>query len=406
MKWDEPHPNVECTTSSCYQWVDAKPYSSTRCFFRSGAFIPSRNDQKEADCSVVWFCHSELAHLTYRHQEQHLILSIDIGIVHQEQLHHLGGVLPDFDAWCFFPWKPMLRKLLQEELDAYQWSFFPRKKHWENPEKFWLQLQKLPKNENCVFGIHSKFRCSSSQKTAEKNVDFSLIFPGDSPPGGRQCAKGTHVSYPVGSPLHVPWDGKNWWKNGGFLKSFGSPKKATGHLIMIFHWHECILPLFGVWISHTRSPKTYENIYKIHPMLLQYLQNLRCFKGESWRKIGGLAWPVSPPHSRPATVSGPTCSFRTGEGKWWMLKIMTFSFETYMGDVCAIMAYIYIDIYIYKCKHMFACFFPCAYDSHMIILNKIDASSHNSLLSNRSHGSRLQGTQWFLLGDRKGILGC
>ena len=99
--------------------------------------------------------------------------------------------------------------------------------------------------------------------------------------------------------------GKTDGKNCRFLKSFGSPKKATGHFIMIFHWHECILPLFGVWISHTRSPKTYENIYKIHPVL----------RRKSCEKLVDLPGQFPPPHSRPATVSGPTCSFQTGEGE-------------------------------------------------------------------------------------------
>lgn len=104
-----------------------------------------------------------------------------------------------------FPWKPMVRKL-QEELDANVFDPFSCKKHSKGFENFWVQLQKLPKKkQNSKFSAFTpNFVVPPSQKQQKKKRGFFVEKFPKSPPGGRQCAKGTHVSYPVGSPLHVP----------------------------------------------------------------------------------------------------------------------------------------------------------------------------------------------------------
>ena len=233
MKWDEPHPNVKCTTSSCCQWVDSKPYSSTRCFFRYGA-----------DCS----------HLTYRHQEQHLILSIDIGIVHQEQLHHLGGVLPDSGACLLFLWKPMVTKLLQEELDANEWSFFSGKRNIgsQNLRIFKIATTKPSKFRNIDFSLNnSQLEAHLVDGSVQRGHTFRILL--------------VHLcTYLVG------WFTNGWllsrWeklmeKMVGFLKSFGSQKK--GHWPLYHDISLAWVHLTFVWcmdITYMQSKNLWEHL--------------------------------------------------------------------------------------------------------------------------------------------------
>ena len=341
MKWDEPHPNVKCTTSSCYQWVDSKPYSSTRYFFfRPGAFIPSPNDQKEADCS----------HLTYRHQEQHLILSIDIGIVHQEQLHHLGGVLPDFGAWFFFPSKPMLRKLLQEELDANEWSFFPVRNIGKTLRSFDCNYKSFQKTKIVYLAFTPK-TLFLLPKNSRKKRGFFVDFPRWQPTWWTAVCKGDtrFVSCWFTSARTLRWE-KLMEKIVVFWRVLDPQKWQLATLSWYFIGMSAsyLCLVYGYHIHAVQKPMRTSTIYKIHPVLRRKsCEKLVDLPGQFPLPIRGLQqFPGQP------AVSGPV---RESDGCWrsWLFLLK------HIWVLFAIMC-VYINTYIYT--HMLGLCFPCEYD--------------------------------------------